>query len=449
MADTETVDAGVKTNRVDQSGRGTEVKRRADLVIAHAGELLTIPDGSRKPKTGPAMQELGIIKDGAVAAAKGKIVAVGTTEEVLRQVALPKDPAAVVDARGKLVMPGLVDPHTHLIFAGSRENEYLMRLQGAKYMEIMAKGGGILSTVRATRAADEDELVETGRKYLARMLSCGATTVEAKSGYGLATEEEVKMLWAIYRLNDLQPVELASTFMGAHAIPPEYEDDPDGYVDLLCSEMIPGVAGEGLAEFCDVFCEEGVFTVDQTRRILRTAQKYGMQLKIHADEMANTGGAELAAELGAVSADHLLKVSEKGIHALAEKGVIAVLLPGTAFSLMSKEYAPARRMIEAGVPVALATDFNPGSSPVDSMAFILNLACLQMKMLPAEAITAATINAAHAVGAADQIGSLEVGKQADIIIVDAPGHLYLAYHCGANLVEGVVKKGKFVWRRNP
>lgn len=423
-------------------------KKRADLVITHAGELLTIPGGSTKPKTGSGMQELGIIKDGAVAAEKGKIIAVGTTEEVLREVILG-DAAAVVDARGKLVMPGLVDPHTHVIFAGSRENEYLMRLKGAKYPEIMARGGGIIATVKATRAADEDELVEIGQKYLARMLSCGATTVEAKSGYGLATEDEVKMLWAVYRLNDLQPVELVATFMGAHAIPPEYQDAPDEYVDLLCAEMIPGVAGEGLAEFCDVFCEKGVFTIDQSRRILQAAQRHGMQLKIHADELSNTGGAELAAELGVVSADHLLKVSDKGIQALAEKGVIAVLLPGTAFSLMSTEYAPARRMIEAGAPVALATDFNPGSSPVDSMPFILNLACLQMQMLPSEAITAATINAAHAVGAADRIGSLEVGKQADIIIVDAPGHLYLTYHCGANLVEAVVKKGKFVWRRNP
>jgi imidazolonepropionase len=349
----------------------------------------------------------------------------------------------VIDAGGRLVMPGMVDPHTHLVFAGSREYELEMRLNGATYLEILRAGGGILATTRKTRAATEEELAWETKKRLNRFLLHGVTTVEAKSGYGLTVEDELKMLRVAKRLNEEHPVDIVSTFMGAHAVPPEYKENPDAYVDLVIEEMIPRVARENLAEFCDVFCEEGVFTVEQSERILEAGKRHGLRPKLHADEIEPMGGAELAARVGAVSADHLLKVSDEGIRRMAEAGVVAVLLPGTAFFLMA-EYARARHMIDQGVPVALATDRNPGSSPTESLPLIMNLACLQMKMTPAEVISAATINAAHAVSRARQVGSLEPGKQADILILDAPNYPYLQYHFGVNLVDTVIKKGKVV-----
>jgi imidazolonepropionase len=415
------------------------------LVIRNAGQLVTLAGSSDAPKTGAGMSELGIIEGGGVAAENGMIVAVGTDEEVER---ILRDRwgdqpwnATVLDAKRRVVMPGLVDPHTHLVFAGSREYELEMRLNGATYMEILQAGGGILSTTQATRAATEEELRQESTTRLDQFLLHGVTTVEAKSGYGLATEEELKQLRVARRLNETHPVDVVSTFMGAHAIPSEYKTDPDAYVDLVVKEMIPRVAEEGLAEFCDVFCEAGVFSVEQSERILRTGAEYGLAPKIHADEIEPLGGAELAARLGAISADHLLKASDAGIRAMAEAGVVAVLLPGTAFFLMAP-FARARDIIEAGVPVALSTDRNPGSSPTESMPIIMNLACLHMNMTPAEVITASTINAAHAIGRGREIGSLEVGKQADLLIMDAPNVPYLQYHFGVNPVDVVVKKGK-------
>ncbi len=424
--------------------RGDGMKRiEADLIVLNAAELVTCAGGTERPKRGRGMAEIGLIRDGAVAAKDGVIVAVGKTSDIMEQVAIGWD-TRVVNAGGKVVLPGLVDPHTHVVFAGSREYELEMRIEGRGYLEILAAGGGILDTVRATRKAGLEELIATAGKYLQEMLAQGTTTAEAKSGYGLSTEDEVKMLEAIRELNLVQPVELVPTFLGAHAIPAEYRTNPDGYVDLVVEEMLPVVARRGLAEFCDVFCEEGVFSVEQTRRILLKAKELGLRLKVHADEMAPLGGAELAAELGATSADHLMAVSDQGICDLARSDTVAVLLPATTFCLMGERYAPARRMIEQGVAVALATDFNPGSSPVNSLQVVMGLACRQLKMRPAEVITAVTINAAHAVGRAAAVGSLEVGKKADMVIFDAPNHLYLMYRFGTNLVETVIKNGKVV-----
>jgi imidazolonepropionase len=318
-----------------------------------------------------------------------------------------------------------------------------MRLQGATYLEILQAGGGILATMRKTRQATEEELIRKASHRLDRFLQYGVTTVEAKSGYGLDWENEWKQLRVARRLHETHPVDVVSTFMGAHAVPDEYRDNPDRYVDSVVEEMIPQVAEKGLAEFCDVFCEEGVFSLEQSRRVLETGRRYGLVPKIHADEMEATGGAELAAELGAISADHLLKVSDHGIRRLAESGVIAVLLPGTAFYLLTA-FARAREMIDAGVAVALSTDCNPGSSPTMSMLMILNLACLYMKMTPAETIAAATINAAHAIGRGRTIGSLEEGKQADLVLLDAPHYAFLQYQFGINLVDTVIKKGRVV-----
>lgn len=418
-------------------------KPEVDLLLLHAGQLVTVAGASASPKRGAEMTQIGVIEDGAVAVRGGIIVAVGTTREVLVKVESHPD-TRVVDAGGKVVLPGLVDPHTHLVFAGSRENELELKLRGMGYLDILKAGGGILSTVRATRAAGKEELVLIGRKYLDQMLSQGTTTAEVKSGYGLTLEDEVKTLEVIRELDRSHPVDLVPTFLGAHAIPEEYRGNPEGYVNLVIKEMLPAVAREGLAEFCDVFCEEGVFSVEQSRRILLAAKKQGLKLKIHADEIVSLGGGELAAEVGAVSADHLMAVSDQGIEQMAQNGTIAVLLPATTFCLMGKQYAPARKMLEKGVPVALASDFNPGSSPVNSLQVVMGIACRQLKMTPAEVISAVTINAAHAIGKAAEVGSIEVGKKADLVVFDAPTYQYLPYRFGTNLVETVIKAGQIV-----
>lgn len=415
----------------------------ADLVIHSADMMVTMRGHSDSPARREGMAEIGLIENGAVALREGQIVAVGSTEDILAEGWV--GPYTVqINAQGKVVTPGFVDPHTHVIYAGSRENELSLKLKGVPYMEILQQGGGIHATVRDTRLASDAEVKTQTRSRLKTMLSHGTTTAEVKSGYGLTVEEELRMLRLIKELNMEQDLDLVPTFMGAHAVPSGYTEDE--YTDYVVEDMLPQVASRGLAEFCDVFCEPGVFSVQSSERILSKAKDLNLKLKIHADELEASGGAELGAKLEAISADHLLQASDEGIAALAERGVIAVLLPATSFNLAKNSYARARAMIEAGVPVAVATDCNPGSSPTESMPFVLTLACLYLRLTPEEALTAATINAAHAVGRAAQAGSLEVGKQGDILVLNVPNLNYLPYHFGNNPVDVVIKNGRIVWR---
>lgn len=412
----------------------------ADLLIVNASELLTLVSRGG-PRRGTDMNDLGLIPNGAVAVRDGAIVSVGPTDELRRTIRA----AQTLDAGGRVVMPGFVDPHTHCVFAGHRADEFEMRLKGASYMEIMAAGGGIMNTVRATRAASVDDLVRESMPRLHRMLAHGTTTAEAKTGYGLTTADEVKMLHAIAALNREQPVELVPTFLGAHAIPAEYKGNAEAFVDLVVDEMLPAVAAlpaEVRPRFCDVFCEDGAFTLEQSRRILERAKGLGLGLKIHVDEFKALGGTALAVELGAVSADHLVATPGDEVRMLAQSDVIAVSLPGTPFGLAHHEYTPARAIIDQGGALALATDLNPGTCPCESMQFIIALACRYMRLTPAEAIVAATINAAHAIGIGDEVGSLEAGKQADILILDVPTYRMLAYRFGTNMVGMVVKRGE-------
>jgi imidazolonepropionase len=349
----------------------------------------------------------------------------------------------VIDASGKVVLPGLVDSHTHLLFAGSREDEFEQRLRGRTYQEISAAGGGILATVKRVRAATKEELKALARPRLERMLRLGVTTVEVKSGYGLALANEIKCLEAIAELNAEGPWELVPTFLGAHAVPAEFRNDRNGYLRLLVDEMLPEIARQGLAEFCDVFCEAGVFSLEESERILTRARDLGFRLKMHADELTPLGGARLAARMGAVSADHLLCIDDAGIDALARAGTVATLLPGTAFFL-GMPHAPARRLIERGVTVALASDCNPGTCPTENLPLVGTMACTQMKMLPGETLEALTLHAAAALGRADRLGSIEVGKQADLVILDVPDFRHLFYHFGVNHVWRVIKRGRVV-----
>jgi imidazolonepropionase len=345
-------------------------------------------------------------------------------------------------------MPGLIDSHTHLVFAGSREHEFEQRIRGVSYLEIAERGGGILSTVEATRKATFDELFSLAKKRLDRMLSNGVTTIEAKSGYGLSLRDELKILKATKALNGVHPIDIISTFLGAHTVPKEYRDNRDRYLNLLLEEMIPKVVQEGLVEFCDVFCEEKAFNLEESRKILETGKQYGLKPKIHADQLSSGGGAELAAEVGAFSADHLEYISRVGIERMAEKGVTAVLLPGASFFLSMKRLPPAREMIEKGVAVALATDLNPGSSMTESLPLMMTMGCTMFGMTPGEVIQAATIHAAKSMGRENEIGSLDIGKQADILILDIPNYRYLPYHFGVNHVEAVIKKGRIVFRKS-
>jgi len=415
----------------------------ADLVIINANELVTLDSRFGAPRIGKNLSELAIISNGALAIKGETIIFVGTTEELQQQNLIDPQQTKVIDATNKLVTPGFVDPHVHLIFAGSRENELAMKLAGKTYLEILAAGGGILKTVRETRQASFDTLATNGKRILDKMLKYGTTTIEAKSGYGLSVEDELKSLRVIQQLNATHPIDLVATFLGAHAIPPEFTGKTDDYVQLIISEMLPKIAEEQLAEFVDVFCEEGIFSLEQTRKILLAAEKYGLKKIIHIDEIVNTNGAKLAAELKAVQVGHLLQSNDAGLQALAKAGVIATLLPGTPFCLMLQHYAPARKMIEYGVPIALATDLNPNCW-TESMLMVLVLSCYNMKLTPAEALAAATINAACAINRQNQIGSLEVGKQADIVIFEVPNYQFLTYQFGVNLVETVIKKGKIV-----
>ena len=408
-----------------------------DLLIRNTGELLTIPDPGHA-KGGPLQGELGIIKDGAVAIKGETIVEVGGTDEVKAHWRAEH----IIDATGMTVMPGFVDCHTHLPFAGSREHELQWKLEGRSYSQILAEGGGILSTVKLTRAASQAELEAQARRRLDTMLAHGTTTAEAKSGYGLETETELKQLRVVKALNEDpdQPVELVPTFLGAHAFPPEME--PEVYIELVVNEMLPRVAKEGLARYCDVFCEEGVYTVEQARRVMEAGRRQGLVPRLHADELADSGGSGLAAELGAASADHLEFTTPASMRAMKEAGTIGVLLPGTPLTLFSNHYPAARTMIQEGLPLALATDLNPNCY-CESMLSAIQLGVFRMRLTPAEAIVASTLNPAHSLGLPDR-GSLVEGKRADVLLMDAPNHLHLAYHFGVNLVKTVVAGGRVV-----
>lgn len=401
-----------------------------DLLITNAEELITL-QGPNHPRTKKEMNELGIIRHGMLAIDDGKIVDVGTDLEY--------NAKKVIDATGKIVTPGFIDPHTHLVFGGSREFELDWKLHGLSYMDIKKKGGGIDYTVSHTRKDSFESLYQQSKRRLDTMLTYGTTTCEAKSGYGLNVETEQRILDIQNQLNKDHTVDIISTFLGAHAIPKEMSDEE--YVDLVINEMIP--IAQNRAQFCDVFCEKGFFSVDQSKRILEAGKKAGLIPKIHADELVDTGGGMLAAEVGAISAEHLLKTNDKSMKKMAEKQVIGVMLPGTPFSLMMNEYAPARRMIDTGVPIALATDLNPNCY-VENMQFMMQLGCFNMKMTPSEALTAATFNAACAIKQQDLIGSLEVGKQADVIVLDVSNYQMIPYHFGINHVNTVIKKGEIV-----
>jgi imidazolonepropionase len=390
------------------------------------------------------MSELHIIPNGAVVIEDGIIKAVGKSAHVLADV--DEAEYEVIDAAGKAVLPGFVDSHTHFVFGGYRAEEFSWRLRGDSYMEIMQRGGGIVNTVKATRAATKEELLKIGKKRLDSMLSFGVTTVEGKSGYGLDYDAEIKQLEVMAELDAAHPVDIVKTFLGAHAVPKEYKGREDEFIDYLIEDVLSVVAEMNLADFCDVFCEKNVFSVEQSRRLLRKAQELGLGAKLHADEIVQLGGAELAAELGAVSADHLLQASDAGIRAMAKAGVVATLLPGTAFSL-KEEYARGRYMIDQNCAVALATDMNPGSCFTESIPLIFALAVLYMEMSIEEAVTAFTINGAAAVGKADKIGSLDVGKQGDLIILEFPSYKYIPYHIGVSTVEKVVKNGVLVFEK--
>lgn len=419
----------------------------ADLLIIHAAELVTCSGFAAK--RGREMAELGIIPDGALAIEGGRITHVGTTAEVLAALkASGRDRCGfeTIDAAGRSVLPGFVDSHTHLVFGGDRAEEFAGRLKGESYMEILARGGGILSTVRATRAAGIDALIRSGLRRLDSMLAFGVTTVEGKSGYGLDRDTEIKQLEAMAALDRRHPIDIVPTFMGAHAVPPEFAGETDAYIDFMTEAVLPEVASRRLAGFCDVFCEKDVFSVAQSRRLLEQARRLGLEPKLHADEIVPLGGAELAAELGAVSADHLLQASDAGIRALAAAGVVATLLPGTAFSL-KEPYARGRFMIDAGCAVALATDFNPGSCFSESIPLVAALAALYMGLTPEEIVTALTLNAAAALGRADRVGSLDPGKQGDAVILEEPSYRFIPYRIGVSTVATVVKRGAVVFQK--
>lgn len=407
-------------------------------LIKNISQLVTLR-GANGPRCGMEMSDAGIIEDGWILIEDGKIASVGSGDIDIKD-------AFVINGSGKTVTPGLIDPHTHLIHGGSRENELEMKLSGTPYIEILKNGGGILSTVRATRFASKEELKAKARKSMDEMLLHGTTTCEAKSGYGLNFDDEIKCLEAACELNDEHPVDLVTTYLGAHAVPEEYKDNRQKYIELMTEKVIPYISREKLAEFIDCFCEEGVFSVEESRIILKKGKEYGLKVKLHADEIEPMGGSELAGELKAASAEHLVAASDEGIISMRENGVIPVLLPATSFYLMLKRYADARKMISLNLPVALATDYNPGTCPTESLQAVMTFACFGMKMTPKEIICAMTINAACALGRQDSIGSIQEGKNADIVIFDAPNINYLAYHFGINHVDTVLKNGKIVVR---
>ena len=411
----------------------------SSLAVLHASQLVTLT-GPKRPRVGAELSELGIIRDGGMLIREGKIESLGPTDEIEQSVG----DAEVVDAGGRVVMPGFVDAHTHLVFSGNRLDDFERRARGETYEQIAKAGGGIWSTVGKTRAASELDLLTQAKKHANWFLRCGTTTVEAKSGYGLAVEDELKILRVMRQLKEEVRLEIVTTFLGAHAVP--RGRSPDEYLDVVVTEMLPPVAMEKLAEFCDVFCERGYFDIDQARKILSAAKKVGLSLRGHVDQLTNSGGAKLMAEMGATTADHLEQTDEQGIAALKKANVQPVLLPGSVYALGSSRYPRAREMIEAGLAVVLATDFNPGSSPTPSMPMVMSLACTQMKMSPAEAITASTVNAAYSLNRGDKIGSLEPGKVANFVIIDCEDCRELAYWFGFQQTHSVYVRGECVSR---
>ena len=409
------------------------------LAVLHASQLVTL-EGPNRPRVGTEMCELAIIRDGGMLISDGKIRSVGPSDQIEKNASK----AEIIDAEGRIVLPGFVDAHTHLVFAGNRLDDFERRARGESYEQIAKAGGGIWSTVEKTRAASDADLLKHAKMHADWFLKCGTTTVEAKSGYGLTLEDELKILRVIRQLNEELPLEIVPTFLGAHAVPREM--DADEYIKLVIEEMLPRIASEKLAEFCDVFCERGYFDVEQSRKILGAAKKLGFKLRGHVDQLSNSGGAKLMAELGASAADHLEKADKQGITAMKSANVQPVLLPGSVYALGSSDYPRAHEIIEAGLAVVIATDFNPGSSPTPSMPMILSLACTQMKMSPAETITASTINAAYSLNRGDRIGSLEQGKLANFSIFDAEDYRELAYWFGIPQTHSVYIRGKCVSR---
>ncbi|WP_374055196.1 imidazolonepropionase [Rossellomorea sp. FM04394] len=415
-------------------------EKHFDTIIDNIGQLLTMDHGDG-PLKGEEMSKIKVSENAALAIRDGLVAWIGTHEEAQSLKATER-----IDAEGKLVTPGLVDPHTHLVFGGSREHEMALKQQGVPYLEILKRGGGILSTVGATREASEEELLTKARFHLNRMISYGVTTVEAKSGYGLDRPTELKQLRVAKQLNESHPADIVSTFLGAHAIPPEFKGRSDEFLTEML-DLLNDIEKGQLAEFVDIFCETGVFTVEQSREFLTKAKEKGFSVKIHADEIDPLGGTEMATEIGATSGDHLVGASEKGIQALGKTDTIAVLLPGTSFYLNKGKFANARGMMEAGAAVALSTDFNPGSSPTENLQFIMNLASLQLKMTPEEIWNAVTVNASYAINRGDSAGKLAPGRQADIVLWDVPNYHYVPYHYGVNHTHTVMKNGRIIYRK--
>ena len=422
---------------------------KVDLIVHNAGQLVTCASGG-KPKRSAAMLDVGIIEDGAVAVSGGKIVGVGSSVDILRDFLADE----MIDAEGRLICPGFVDPHTHIVFAGDRLNEFELKIKGADYLEILANGGGIISTVKETRASSVESLVEESLARLDKILACGTTTVEIKTGYGLDPETERKMLAVIEELDRTHSIDIVPTFLAAHAIPPEDKDNPNTYVNLICDTMLSDawrwfVASSFFGRtpfFCDVFCEKGAFSLEQSSKILETARSFGFNLKAHVDEFSNLGGSRLAIEMGAVSIDHLDTISDDEIKMLADSDTIGIVTPTVNFNFGSVHFADARKLIDSGCAVALSTDYNPGSAPCPSQPMAMAIACRYQKLLPSEALNAATVNAAYAVGLGDEVGSIEVGKQADILIMDTNDYRQIAYEFGGNLVESVFKAGRSMLR---
>jgi imidazolonepropionase len=423
-----------------------------DLIIHNAGHLVTCASGG-KPKRLNEMQDVGIIADGAVAIEECRIVGVGTSDEVLREF----ESEQTIDAEGRVVSPGFVDPHTHIVFAGDRLSEFELKIKGAEYLEILANGGGIISTVRHTREAPLSDLARQASRRLDKMLAHGTTTCEIKTGYGLDTETEIKMLRVISLLDESHPMDIVATFLAAHAIPPEFKDNSDGYTDLICDEMLP-LAWEWFGTlrgirrgccisrrfFADVFCEKNAFSLEQTERVLKTAKSLGFELKAHVDEFTNLGGSRLGIEYGAVSIDHLDAISDAEVTLLAASDTVGIITPPVNFNFGSAEFADARKLMDSGCAIALSTDYNPGSAPCPSQPMVMAIACRYQKLLPAEAFNAVTINAAFALGLGDETGSIEAGKQADILILDTKDYREVAYEFGGNFVDKVIKKGKII-----